>query len=228
MSDPTRPTEGLALSPRRTEAPHSAGDPANPKREVTAQTTNPANEGSAPTSAEERRARRPKMNAMGRRRFECDPIPGYRIHVFNEDRVREAMERGWELCAPGDVRLNQRGVGTSENLSGNTDLGACVSIVGNTQTQKRGVFMKIKEEWFWEDMEERSQANAFVMGSIFPGEPIDAMHPMLLDKRRYLKTSFGQQGGELGSFRPALLNRGRRVAQKPFVPHRPFQPDSNG
>lgn len=192
------------------------------KREVSKDTPNPANAGSATTEGTARR-RRP-MSMMGRRRFECDPIPGYVIHVFHEDRVPEAKDAGWELCTRDEIHLNQRGVGVNQGLSGNTDLGSNVSVVGNTATNKRGVFMKIKEEWWIEDMEARAQRNAEVMSAIFPGEPIESTHPKFLSGNRYVKSAFGKQEGELGSFRPALLNRGRRVASRPFVPHTPFTP----
>jgi hypothetical protein len=192
-------------------------------RTVSAQTPNPANEGSQSTEGKER-VERKRMPAMGRRKFECDPIPGYVVHVFNEDRVWEAKEAGWELCSTNEVHLNQRGVGQPQSLSGNTDLGACVSIVGNSATNKRGVFMKLKEEWWIEDMEARNQRNAEIMAAIFPGEPVEPLHPQFMAGNRYMKIAFGKQTGELGTFKPALLNRGRRYAQRPFVPHQPYSP----
>jgi len=186
-------------------------------------TPNPANADSQNTEGKDRVERR-RMSPMGRRKFECDPIPGYVIHVFHEDRVWEAKEAGWELCKETEVHLNQRGVGQPQGLSGNTDLGACVSVIGNTATNKRGVFMKLKQEWWAEDMEARQQRNAEIMAAIFPGEPVEPLHPQFIAGNRYVKTAFGRQDGELGSFRPALLNRGRRVAQRPFVPHQPYSP----
>ena len=192
-------------------------------KEITKDTPQPANEGSQNTEGQERKERR-RMSPMGRRRFECDPIPGYVIHVFHEDRVGEAKEAGWELCKESEIHLNQRGVGQNMNLSGNTDLGECVSVIGNTATNKRGVFMKLKEEWWTEDMEARQQRNAEIMSAIFPGEPIEPLHPQFIAGNRYVKAAFGKQDGELGSFRPALLNRGRRVAQRPFAPHQPYSP----
>lgn len=180
---------------------------------------NPANAGSETTQEQERR--RTPMSPYGRRRFECRPIPGFMIHVFSEDRVPEALDAGWQFCTKEETHLNQRGVGNPQGLSGNTDLGSLVSVVGNSATNKRGVFMKLKKEWWDEDMRARDERNAMIMGAIFPGEPINPAAPQLLEGNRYMKAAFGSQRGELGNFGPALLNRGRRVAKRPFVPHRP-------
>src|ERR1700676_276687 len=94
----------------------------------------------------------PKRNRKNRipmsvpmRKLEVPEISGYHLHWIKESNIPRALQACYEFVDYDEVPVNQRGVGTDTEMSGNTDLGSRVSI---------------------------DTRNAGIMGSIFRGEKI--------------------------------------------------------
>lgn len=141
---------------------------------VTKDMPNPAN---SPTAAGEERIRRVPMS-VPTRKLEVDPIAGFHLHWFGENKAERAKQAGYELVRPEEVRLNSTRLGRDRSEGGNTDLGSCVSIVGSIEGangHERLVLMKLKEEWWQEDKAALDEKNAAIMRDIFVGERIEAV-----------------------------------------------------
>lgn len=101
-------------------------------------------------------------------------IPGYHLHIMNDDRNRlqEAQDNGYEFVTPKEIE------GVSENVtSRNGDLGGSRVrfLVGSTERGEPmyGYLMKLRQEWFDEDQKELQAKNdkideAIRAGSIVP------------------------------------------------------------
>ena len=167
---------------------------------------------SAPERSVDRLNRIPMSNAQPK--FEVDPIEGFHLHWFGEDRVRRAQQAGYELVSTAEARVNGRSIGTS---LGNTDLGDCVSIVGSPGNNvQRMVLMKLKEEWWQEDQNALRARNARVVGAIFGGEAAGVR----VDDKGNTKTLSLPEGAYVGNrsrgMTGPVLNKGvRRKGSKP-------------
>lgn len=96
-------------------------------------------------------------------------IPGYHLHIFNDDgvRVEEAISVGWEFVTPDEV-----GKTTPHVTSRNTDLGDKVRfLVGKTESGSPlyAYLMKIREEWWLEDQQALQARNDMVDEAIRSG-----------------------------------------------------------
>lgn len=132
---------------------------------------NPANK--SQESPGNRRARVPMSVAM--RKLEVPEIPGYHSHWIKESNIPRALAAWYEFVEDSEVPINQRNPGMSTEQSGNTDLGARVSIaagIGADSKPERLYLMKLKQEHWLEDRAKIDDRNASMMGQIFRGEKI--------------------------------------------------------
>ena len=96
-------------------------------------------------------------------------IPGYHLHIFNDEpgRIQTAIDGGWEFVTPDEVG------GVKDSVtSGNTDLGDKVRFLVGTSEKGDGLYaylMKIKEEWWEEDQAEIQKRNDRVDDAIRGG-----------------------------------------------------------
>ena len=96
-------------------------------------------------------------------------IPGYHLHIFNDEpgRIQTAIDGGWEFVTPDEVG------GVKDSVtSGNTDLGDKVRFLVGTSEKGDGLYaylMKIKEEWWEEDQAEIQKRNDRVDDAIRSG-----------------------------------------------------------
>lgn len=159
---------------------------------------NPANR-----SAPEKAARKRIPMSVPSRKLEVPPIPGYHLYWFADRNVARAIQAGYEFVEDREVPLNQLNVATSRDISGNSDLGSHVRVIGGT-AEGGGVehltLMKIKEEWYLEDQQVLEKRNAQIIQAIFRDEQILGSEQVSAEDRgqRYVKT--------------ALFNRPKRKA----------------
>lgn len=109
------------------------------------------------------------------RKLEATDIPGYRLYWFVERNISRAIQAGYEFVDDREVTLNQHGVGTDLEISGNADLGSRVRVVAGKGQSGQGEYltlMKIKMEFFREDQKLIADRNASVLAQIFRGEQI--------------------------------------------------------
>lgn len=105
------------------------------------------------------------------RKLEVDPIAGFHLHWFAENKVPRAKAAGYLLVTADEVTLNGNPLGGG--IDGNTDLGSNVSLVGSTDGpngHERLVLMKLPEEFWREDSEALRLRNENVYSAIFGGE----------------------------------------------------------
>lgn len=131
--------------------------------------TNPANA----TDKVDTTARKRIPMSIPQRKLEVPDVPGYHLHWFLERNVPRAVQGGYEMVQASEVALNPGHVGSSSAVSGNSDMGSNVSILGGTTEEgkpERLVLMKIREEWWREDQKLIEERNASVMSAIFRDE----------------------------------------------------------
>ena len=130
--------------------------------------------------------------SVPQRKLEVPDIAGYRLYWFLESRVERALQGGYEFVDNREVTPNQRGIGTSGDVSGNSDLGSRVSVVsgsGQDGQPERLVLMKIKQEWFDDDQQILADRNKQIEDTIKRGG-IGSEQEEARDKaNRYLKSS---------------------------------------
>jgi len=137
---------------------------------MVADTKNPANK-SVEVPAERKRIPMSSRQAM----LATSPIPGYRQYWFVERNVERAKLAGYEFVDEKEVILNQANSAMDTQISGNSDMGSNVSVVGgvgNDGKPERLILMKIKEEWFEEDQRAIAARNADVMKAIFKEDKV--------------------------------------------------------
>ena len=110
------------------------------------------------------------------RKLEVPAVDGYYLHWFADRNVDRAMQAGYEFVNRSEVTLNQVGLGMAKSVSGNSDLGTRVSLIGTVQSAdgpaERIYLMKIREEWRREDQLAIEKCNAEIIGAVFEGEAI--------------------------------------------------------
>jgi hypothetical protein len=124
----------------------------------------------------------PKRNRKNRipmsvpmRKLEVPEISGYHLHWIKESNIPRALQAFYEFVDFNEVPVNQRGVGTDTEMTGNTDLGSRVSIaagVGADNRPERLVLMKLAEEYWLEDRLAIDTRHAQMLEGIFRGEKI--------------------------------------------------------
>jgi hypothetical protein len=152
-----------------------------------AEPVNPANKVAPASSA----ARKRIPMSTPQRRLEVPDIAGYRLYWFVERNVERALQGGYEFVDSKEIALNQRGIGTSSNVSGNSDMGSRVSVIsgqGQDGQPERLVLLKIKQEWFEEDQAVLQARNKQIEDAIRRGQ-VGAEKSDALDwAQAYLKT----------------------------------------
>jgi hypothetical protein len=156
--------------PQPTETTTTKAGPTTNASEVL-EAASPANR--TQESPGNRRARVPMSVAM--RKLEVPEIPGYHTHWIKESNIPRALAAYYEFVEDSEVPLNQRNPGIDTAKSGNTDLGARVSIaagIGADSKPERLYLMKLAEAYWLEDRQKIDSRNAQMMGQIFRGEKI--------------------------------------------------------
>lgn len=179
----------------QSNAPSAAEQAAALQKEKAA-AFNPAN---ADGVAAQQPARRRIPLSVPRRRLEASPIPGFVLYWFKESNIEIAIQAGYDFVDNREVILNQSVESSSGDLSGNTDLGSRVSVIGGTSERggpERLVLMKIREEWWVEDRKLLDAENAQVIQAVFGGQIFGA------DRagdhtQSYVKTSVAHGSGRL-------------------------------
>lgn len=131
---------------------------------------NPAN-----TEATVKGARKRIPMSVPYRKLEVPEIAGYHLHWIKSSNIPRALQAFYEFVMNDEVPVNQRNPGMDSTVSGNTDLGAQISIAGGMDKEGRPErlhLMKLKEEYWREDRQAIDERNAGIMGQIFRGEKI--------------------------------------------------------
>lgn len=159
----------------------------------------------------------PKRNRKNRipmsvpmRKLEVPEISGYHLHWIKESNIPRALQAWYEFVDFDEVPVNQRGVGTDTEMTGNTDLGSRVSIsagIGEDGRPERLILMKLAEEHWQADRLAIDTRNAGIIGSIFRGEKILDKGEVSADvqETRYVDP-------DRTSYKPALFQRRRKKA----------------
>ena len=153
--------------------------------------------------AKTRRRRIPM--SVARRKMEVEALPGFHLHWFSDANVPLALDAGYEFVSKDEISLNQLGVGANHNMSGNTDMGSRISIIGSlsgpTGGPERAYLMKLKEEYRKEDVAAMAAVAAAPLEAIFRDEMIAGPEGKVNER------------GELVYVKTALLNRPTRKAK---------------
>lgn len=179
----------------QSNAPSTAEQEAALQKEKAA-AFNPAN---ADGVAAQQPARRRIPLSVPRRRLEASPIPGFVLYWFKESNIEIAIQAGYDFVDNREVILNQSVESSSGDLSGNTDLGSRVSVIGGTSERggpERLVLMKIREEWWIEDRKLLDAENAQVIQAVFGGQ-IFGTDRAGDHTQSYVKTSVAHGSGRL-------------------------------
>lgn len=123
---------------------------------------------------EKLRTRRRSMTSP-QRRLETAELPGYHLQWIRgtPDRVREALDCGFEFVKQAEVHTNAAVIG-SANLAGiSTDLGDCISVPDGAEViagqGARLYLMKQPQEFYDEDMAILEERNDAVRESLVGG-----------------------------------------------------------
>lgn len=132
--------------------------------------------------------------SIPQRKLEVAPIPGFHLYWFRDDNVERALQAGYEFVDDKEVSLNQHGVATRKEISGNADLGSHVRVIAGTAANGSAehlTLMKIREEWWKEDQKVLEERNASVLAAIFQDEQIMGSEQLSPEDRatRYVKTA---------------------------------------
>lgn len=150
-----------------------------------------------------RRKRIPMSTAQ--RKMEVAAIDGYYLYWFAEINLPAAMQAGYEFVDRSETNLIQTGLANDKSISGNTDLGTRVSMIGSLDGPlggpERAYLMKLRQEWRDEDRKVIDDRNAAIVGSIFKDEKI------------YGPEGSQREKGSLEYVRTALFNRPTRKAK---------------
>lgn len=179
-------------------------------------TPNPANvgasnPGSTSTPVETPRRKRIPMN-LPTRKLEVEDIPGWRLYWFKEENVPRAIQAGYVFVKDSEVALNRTQIGGAPGVSGNTDMGSGVSIIGGKREDgvpQRLVLMKIEIHFFKEDQLAAVQRNVSIVQGIFDEEQIIAEGADIEDSGRLIYLG---EGSSIRARTP-LFNRSQRKAK---------------
>ena len=131
--------------------------------------------------------------SIPQRKLEVPEIEGFSLYWFLESRVARAIQGGYVFVDDNEVSLNQHGIATSSELSGNNDMGTRVSVLSGQGADGKPeslVLMKIKREWWEEDQKALKDRNDDIARTIRTGgvgkdkeAPEDVGH-------RYVKSNY--------------------------------------
>lgn len=140
--------------------------------------------------------RRKGVFANAVRKLEVQPIPGYVMYWFNKHRVPLAIEAGYEFVTPDEVHVNQVGLATDKDKSGNQSLGNQVEVSGGNDADGKSaamVLMKTRIENREEDQAITDGKNAQILDAIFNQQQVvqDQAQPQSAEDKRqnYIKTA---------------------------------------
>jgi hypothetical protein len=126
---------------------------------------NPAN------GKEKRTAARIPMSTPTRA-LEVPELPGFHMHWFLERNVGRALKGGYEYVDAGEVDVNNRSVADDLSLSGSTDMGSRISIIGSVDEMGKAenlYLMKIRQEWYEADQQVLAKRNDGVAQALRTG-----------------------------------------------------------
>jgi len=106
--------------------------------------------------------------------LEVPEIEGYVMHWFADrpGRISRAAAAGYEWVTPEEVKINNFGLASDLEQTGNTDMGTRVSVHGGTTESgaaERLYLMKIRKEWYDKDMKLREEASDRVVQALRQG-----------------------------------------------------------
>lgn len=113
--------------------------------------------------------------SVPQRKLDAPAIPGYHLYWFLQRNVPRALAAGYEFVKDSDVSLNQLGVATSRDISGNASMGTNVEVIAGRDEAgavEYHVLMKIRLEWWLADQKALEKRNASIMSAIFTKEKI--------------------------------------------------------
>lgn len=159
--------------------------------------TNPAN----PAVAKPERKRIPM--SVPQRKLETTEIPGYKLYWFRDENVQRALQAGYEFVQDSEIKVNQLGVGSSKDITGNADMGSQVRVISGTAADGKAehlTLMKIRQEWWDEDRKALEERNASVMSAIFRDEQILGSEQVSSEDRgqRYVKQALFTRASRKG------------------------------
>lgn len=131
---------------------------------------NPSN---VPGKARAERKRVPMSAPV--QKLEVPELPGYHLHWMrgSHQRIQQALQAGYEFVSPEEVHVNNVSLGGDSAVSGNTDMGSHVSIVGGGLGEDnqpvRLILMKLKEELWLEDQQVVQNRNDQVAAALTGG-----------------------------------------------------------
>lgn len=106
------------------------------------------------------------------RALEVPDMPGYHMHWFLERNVPRALRAGYEYVDPDEVDVNNRSAADAADVSGSTDMGSRVSVIGNIDEQGKAenlYLMKIRNEWYEKDQQALADRNDNVAKALRAG-----------------------------------------------------------
>lgn len=141
---------------------------------VTAQEHDDAN----PANSEVTRENRISMS-VPMAKLAVPKIPGFSLYWFNNEagRIEQARRAGYVFVEEDEVRMPGGQLGSNDAESRNTDLGSRVSMIGGGLTRNnepvRLYLMKIREEFFKDDMGQRDAQTQKFIDSLFGVQSFD-------------------------------------------------------
>lgn len=153
--------------------------------------------------------------SVPQQRLEVQTIPGWRLYWFKEENVARAYcDSHYDFVTNEEVALNRISIAGNPRISGSTDLGSGVSIVGGTTQSgepQRLVLMKLPMEFFKEDQERLMHKSVERLSGVFEGEKIFGEDGEINDAGQLTYTS-DMTFRSKGTFVP-LMNRPARKAR---------------
>lgn len=112
--------------------------------------------------------------------LKVDTPDGFEDHWFLERELADAGECGYEMVSDRDKNLH---IG-EDDVSTNTDIGSCVSTIGNRSTGEKLYLMRIDKKYYDEDRAATERINMEVDDAIRGGKVNEGP-----DEKRYIPSS---------------------------------------
>lgn len=103
------------------------------------------------------------------RRLEASEIPGYHLHWIREPNIPQALAAHYEFVEEHESVINTRNVGVDSMAGVSNDLSNRISVQHGGDTL---YLMKLREEFFKEDMAVLASSNREIWEQIFRGEQV--------------------------------------------------------
>ena len=122
--------------------------------------------------------------SVPRQKLSVPPVPGYRLFwvMGTPEKMMQAEQGGYEYVSADEACLTNFDFGGNTYLDGNTDLGTRVSVIagreiGYDNQPIRLYLMKIKQEWYEEDMKLKEASTDSTLAAIKGGYQGDNVDP---------------------------------------------------